>query len=124
MNYLLDTHTFLWALSAPDKLGNRALPILEDPEKGVFVSAVTAVEISIKRSLGKLRAPRNLAGEVDARGFQHLPFTFTHGEMLASLPAIHQDPFDRMLVAQARSEKLHLISCDKIIAKYAIPVIW
>jgi PIN domain nuclease of toxin-antitoxin system len=124
VNYLLDTHAFLWALAAPGKLGHEARRILENPDTMVFVSAVSAVEIAIKRSLGKLDAPEGLAAEIPARGFQELPLRFAHGEALASLRRHHDDPFDRMLVAQALVERLQILSRDEKLRAYPVRVIW
>jgi PIN domain nuclease of toxin-antitoxin system len=118
MNYLLDTHVFLWMLSAPDKLSEAAVKVIEDPRHMVFVSAVSAVEISIKSALGKLDAPSGLEGEIGSRGLQELPLTYRHGERLADLPGHHQDPFDRMLIAQALTEKLILITRDEKMRLY------
>jgi PIN domain nuclease of toxin-antitoxin system len=124
MNYLLDTHTFLWSLAAPEKLGHEARRILENPETMVFVSAVSAVEIAIKRSLGKLTAQDNLGEQISARGFQELPLRFSHGEALSSLPRHHDDPFDRMLIAQALVERLQILSCDEKLRAYPVRIIW
>lgn len=124
MNYLLDTHAFLWSLGAPEKLGREARRILENPETMVFVSAVSAVEIAIKRTLGKLAAPDGLGELIVARGFQELPLRYAHGEALATLPRHHEDPFDRMLVAQALVERLKILSCDEQLRAYPVRIIW
>jgi PIN domain nuclease of toxin-antitoxin system len=124
VNYLLDTHAFLWSLAAPEKLGREARRILENPETMVFVSAVSAVEIAIKRSLGKLTAPETLGEEILVRGFQELPLRYAHGEALARLPRHHDDPFDRMLVAQALVERLDILSCDEKLRAYPVRIIW
>lgn len=113
MNYLLDTHVFLWMLSAPQKLSREAVKVIEDPRQMVFVSAVSAVEISIKSSLGKLTVPAGLEREIGQRGLQELALTYRHGERLAELPGHHQDPFDRMLIAQALTEGLILVTRDE-----------
>ena len=118
MNCLLDTHVFLWALAAPERLSNKAAAAIRNPDHAVFVSAVTSVEISIKRALGKLEAPDGLESEIAPRGFQHLPLTYAHGERLGKLPPHHHDPFDRMLIAQALEESLTLITADAKLRAY------
>lgn len=118
MNYLLDTHVFLWVLSKPDRLNTKAVKAIRDPNHTVFVSAVSAVEISIKASLGKLKVPANLRSEIVSRGMQELPLQYEHGEMLSQLPMHHGDPFDRMLIAQALEEGLILVTHDQKIKRY------
>lgn len=120
MNYLLDTHIFLWVLSNPEKLSKKAAAAIQNPAHSVFVSAVTSVEITIKQSLGKLHAPKSLEAEIETRGFQHLPFTYRHGERMRALPPHHQDPFDRMLLAQTLEESLTLITHDKKMRQYPV----
>jgi PIN domain nuclease of toxin-antitoxin system len=86
----------------------------------VFISAATGSEIAIKRQLGKLSAPSNLDAAVEDEGFAHLPITFFHGEQAGLLPGDPSDPFDRMLVAQARAEGLLIVTADPNIARYGI----
>jgi PIN domain nuclease of toxin-antitoxin system len=124
VNYLLDTHVFLWMLSAPERLGKAATAVIQNPDRAVFVSAVTSVEIGIKRALGKLDAPAELAAEIPARGLQELPLRYSHEERMASLPFYHHDPFDRMLVAQAIEEQLTLITGDRKMQPYSVEILW
>jgi PIN domain nuclease of toxin-antitoxin system len=124
VNYLLDTHAFLWMLSAPERLGKEAAALIQNPDRAVFVSAVTSVEIGIKRALGKLDAPAALAEEIPARGLQELPLRYSHGERMASLPFYHHDPFDRMLIAQAIEEQLTLITGDRKMRPYSVKILW
>ncbi len=124
MNYLLDTHVFLWMLADPGRLGREAAAAIRDPRHAVFVSAVTSVEIAIKRSLGKLDAPGDLAGEIAPRGLRELPLRYLHGQRMAALPPHHQDPFDRMLLAQAIEEKLTLITHDRKMEPYPVRILW
>lgn len=124
VNYLLDTHVFLWMLSQPDRLVNTARDVIQNPDHWVFVSAISGMEIAIKKSLGKLDAPEDLEHEIEQRGIQHLPLHFRHGATMARLPFHHQDPFDRMLVAQALSEQLILITHDKKLAPYDAEILW
>ena len=124
MNYLLDTHIFLWSIGAPERLSREASDAIQDRRHAVFVSAVTAVEISIKSALGKLEVPSDLEAEFAIRGFSHLPLQYRHGVVMAGLPGHHQDPFDRMLIAQAMEEGLTVITHDKKFESYPISVLW
>lgn len=124
MNYLLDTHVFLWMLSAPEQLSPEAASVIRNPDRAVFVSAVTAVEIAIKQALGKLEAPKNLGEEIRARGLQELPLRYLHGERMLLLPAHHVDPFDRMLLAQAAEEDLVVITHDRKFEPYTARILW
>ena len=120
---LLDTNVLLWWLAGSSKLGREARTIVADAETEVFVSAATIWEISIKLELGKLKAPKNMEREVEREGFSKLAITLTHGQLAGSLPKIHRDPFDRMLVAQAQLEDLELVSADPVFAKYSVRLI-
>jgi PIN domain nuclease of toxin-antitoxin system len=124
MNYLLDTHVFLWMLSAPGRINEKATRILRNPNKTVYVSSVTAVEISIKKKLGKLDAPEGLADEIKLRGLLELPLRYAHGEAMQNLPDHHSDPFDRMLIAQAQCEGLSIITHDGKFGKYPVALLW
>ncbi len=96
---LLDTHVLVWWLSAVSRLTEGARAAISDPRNEVFVSAVTAWEISAKRAKGKMTVPDNLSATVEERGFTHLPLTFHHAEQAGVLPMHHRDPFDRFLIA-------------------------
>jgi PIN domain nuclease of toxin-antitoxin system len=124
MNYLLDTHVFLWALGDFEKLKPKVAKVIRDTRHGVFVSAVTSMEIAIKSALGKLEAPDDLEDEIGLRGFSHLPLQFRHGTVLRSLPMHHQDPFDRMLISQALQEGLTIITHDQKFGRYPVEVLW
>ena len=117
---LLDTHVLLWSLAEPSKLSTRAREALEDAHNDVFVSAVTAWEISVKRAKGRLAAPDNLSEVIEKRGFTHLPLHFHHAEQAGNLPSHHRDPFDRFLIAQAQIEGLVLVTRDSRIPLYGI----
>ena len=119
MNYLLDTHVFLWVLAEPARLSPKAAAAICDRRHAVFVSAVSSMEIAIKTGLGKLSAPQDLEQEILLRGFSHLPLHFRHGNLLRTLPLHHQDPFDRMLIAQALSERLTVITHDRKFEAYS-----
>ena len=117
---LLDTHVLLWALEDSRALSVDARQSIADTRNEVFVSAVSIWEMAIKRSLGKLRAPDNLADTVQEAGFAALPITLAHAEQAEMLPPHHRDPFDRMLVAQALAEGLVLVTDDALIPKYGV----
>ena len=114
---LLDTHLLLWAVGDPGKLSDAARKRIEEGE--VFVSAASIWEVSIKVALGKLAAdPAELLAEIEPAGFRMLPITGEHAAAVARLPALPNDPFDRMLVAQAKTEPLILITNDAALAAY------
>jgi len=114
---LLDTQLLLWALSSPSKLSRRAQQQIGSSE--VFVSAASIWEISIKSSLGKLEAdPDEVFAAIEPAGFNHLYIAGEHAAKVAQLPAIHQDPFDRLLVAQARVEPMILLTNDELLRGY------
>ena len=117
---LLDTHIFLWWLTDDSRLGPAARALIADANNQIFVSAVTAWEISIKKSLGQLEAPDDLYAMVEEEGFETLTITFFHGERAGELPQLHRDPFDRNLVAQSQAEGLEIVTADKAIPKYGI----
>lgn len=124
MNYLLDTHVFLWTVGDPKRLGKKAAAAIRDTNHAVFVSAVTSVEIAVKSALGKLEAPEDLEDEIGFRGFSHLPLQYRHGVGLRSLPLHHLDPFDRMLITQAMLEGLTIITHDRKFEAYPVEILW
>lgn len=114
---LLDTHLLLWAVAEPDRLSSSARKRIDDSV--VFVSAASIWEVSIKAALGKIAAdPAELLAEIEPAGFMLLPITGDHAAAVARLPAIHADPFDRMLIAQAKTEPLLLLTADSALAGY------
>lgn len=114
---LVDTHLLLWAVSEPKKLPAQARRRIEEAE--VFVSAASVWEVSIKTALGKLAAdPTELLAELEPAGFRLLPVTGEHAAAVALLPPLHSDPFDRMLVAQAKTEPLILLTNDSVLGGY------
>ena len=123
MNYLLDTHVFLWMLCDPGRLSRKAVGVIRDPRHAVFVSAVTGVEIAIMRRLGKLDAPDDLEQEIVERGMQELPLRYRHAVRMQQLPLHHQDPFDHILLAQALEEGLTLITHDTKLQAYAVSLL-
>ena len=121
MRLLLDTHALLWA--ADGRLERVAGNVIEETADAVFVSAATVWEIEIKRALDRLRAPEDLLGLIDQSGFERLPITLEHGLEAGRLPPIHADPFDRMLVAQARTEGMTLATADEEMARYGVRIL-
>ena len=120
MNVLLDTHILIWALENNPALSENARNAITAGRNMVFVSSASVWEISVKKSIGKLKVPDNLLEELLAHRFSLLDINAEHAQLAGELPLIHKDPFDRMLVAQAKIEKLTLISVDPHIAKYEV----
>ena len=121
MKLLLDTHAWIWWDD-----GKLPPPVVRRIQRAdqVFVSAVSAWEIAIKASLGKMTARASVADALEDYGFLELPVRAVHADVLRSLPALHRDPFDRMLVAQASSENLAIVSRDAVLSAYKVPVVW
>jgi PIN domain nuclease of toxin-antitoxin system len=119
---LLDTHALLWWL-ADESLHPGAQDAIADPANLVAVSAASAWEISIKKALGKLAAPDDLEQQVEAGGFVPLPISTAHGTAAGQLPHHHDDPFDRMLIAQAFAEGLTIVTRDKRFDDYGVAVL-
>jgi PIN domain nuclease of toxin-antitoxin system len=123
MRLLLDTHVYLWAVTDDTRLGGVARKLILDAEE-VFVSSASIWEASIKAGLGKLDADVDLlVSEIAASGFVELPVRATHAALVRTLPDIHRDPFDRLLVAQALLEPLRLVTADGQLSKYTDLVI-
>jgi PIN domain nuclease of toxin-antitoxin system len=123
MRLLLDTHVYIWAVMDDRKLTQAARKLILDADD-VFVSSASIWEASIKAGLGKLDADVNLlVSEIEASGFSELPVRAVHAAMVRDLPDIHRDPFDRLLVAQALSEPLRLVTSDGHLSKYTNLVI-
>ena len=121
MRYLLDTHTLLWARGAPDLLSDDALSVLQSADSVLYLSVATLWECAIKSSIGKLDVPGDFY-RVVSRDYEILGID-VHVRAYADLPMHHRDPFDRMLVAQAQLGGLTLVTRDRNIAKYDVPVI-
>lgn len=117
MRVLLDTHLLLWALSEPSKLPPAVRKQILAAE--VYVSAASIWEISIKSAIGKLEAdPNQVLAAIEPAGFSILPVTGEHAAKVAELPSLHKDPFDRMLVAQASTEPMQLLTNDTALRGY------
>jgi PIN domain nuclease of toxin-antitoxin system len=120
---LLDTQVFLWLLAEPDRLG-RHIGSLEDPNNELLLSAASSWEIAIKIQLGRLDLPddpkRYVPDRMRAIGAEPLPIEHNHALAVSELPPLHRDPFDRMLVAQARDLRLTIVTADVQIARYEV----
>ncbi len=124
MRLLLDTHALLWALEDSPQLSARARAAIVDPRNEVLVSAVSGIEIAIKKSLGKLRAPDDLAAAIVDAGFSPVALGFPEAAVLESLPWHHNDPFDRLLVATAMAAGIPMVTRDPQVARYQIQIVW
>jgi PIN domain nuclease of toxin-antitoxin system len=124
LKLLIDTHVFLWLADRPDHVAEEARLALEDPVNDVFVSSAVAWEIAIKSSAGKLQLPVEAGEYVRSRissfGFRTLPISIEHAVATVALPNIHADPFDRILVAQAASEGMTLVTRDENTLRYPV----
>ena len=120
MRLLLDTHILLWWLADDPLLPEKARHAIRDGRNEGFISSISLAEISIKASLGKLDAPGDLAAIVDRSGFDSLAFDEHHADELRGLPWHHRDPFDRMLIAQARVEGLTIVTVDRQFPGYDV----
>jgi PIN domain nuclease of toxin-antitoxin system len=128
MRLLLDSHAFLWFVGGNSSLSAAARAAIEDSDNEKYVSHATAWEVAIKVSLSKLKLQVGyhelFPGALLANGFRELALHFQHFDELLSLPVHHRDPFDRILVAQARVDGLSILSCDSRLAVYGVPLIW
>src|SRR5262245_38446509 len=119
---LIDTHVFLW-WRVGRAMRAEAMEAIRTADD-VVVSAASAWEVSVKAAAGKLRPPASFADGVAQSGFVPLPINLVHAAVAGELPPHHRDPFDRMLVAQARAERLTLVSHDRRLEPYGMPIIW
>jgi PIN domain nuclease of toxin-antitoxin system len=127
MKYLLDTHILIWLDSDQEKLSSKVAQLCTDRSNRLLVSVATVWEMQIKILIGKLTLPDTLANTISGQvtnGIQLLPINLPHILELAHLPDHHKDPFDRLLIAQARTGQATLISNDPQIAKYPVNVVW
>jgi PIN domain nuclease of toxin-antitoxin system len=121
---LLDTHALLWWRGGDRRLSATARKAIEDGSTEAFFSAASIWEIAIKHAQGKLKAPPSLLETMGEQGFSELPITSRHAMSAGALPPHHRDPFDRMIVAQAQSEGLAVVTGDPRILAYGVAVVW
>jgi PIN domain nuclease of toxin-antitoxin system len=128
MRYLIDTHALLWSFNASPELSVRARRAIENQGNEILVSAASGWEIATKVRLGKLPTGRELIDDFDNYlrqvGFETLAITFQHAVRAGNLAGEHRDPFDRMLISQAQSENLSIISNDRIFDLYHVARVW
>ena len=128
MRLLLDTHTFLWLDGSPERLSPAALAACEDPTNELYLSVVSAWEIQIKHQINRLQLDvpleEMIEGQQAANELKILPVELSHVYTLRQLPLHHHDPFDRLLIAQAKVEQMQLVSADSRFEPYLVEVIW
>ncbi len=126
MKYLVDTHVFLWWMTNPRKLPASIVSLIENESGEIAFSSISAWEIAIKSSLGKVKGVPlgEMADEIEALGWSELKFSFRHASAVADLPFHHHDPFDRALIAQSISERLTFVTGDAVASRYPVPVLW
>lgn len=120
--FLLDTHIFIWWMEGK-KLGADISNLLQNPESVIFLSAVSVWEMVVKKAKGKLRLPQDWKKTIKDSRFEILPINLEYALTLESLPLHHNDPFDRMLIAQVKAESLTMITTDSKIKRYKIPIL-
>lgn len=128
MNLLLDTHVLIWWLGSLPMLSADAREVVADPENEAFVSSASGFEIATKYRLGKLSVAAAFVDGLDEHlrreGFKPVAISLPHALAAGRLPGPHKDPFDRMLIAQARHEGFTVVTSDPIFKRYRIPVVW
>ena len=128
MNILLDTQIFLWALTEPKRLGKKAKSLLKSKKNQLYLSAASSWEIAIKAGLGKLPLPeppdKYISSRMASLKIAPLDIKHYHTFIVDRLPLHHRDPFDRILIASAIAENLHLMSADKQFRRYDVDLIW
>lgn len=128
MNVLLDTHVFIWLDSVPERLSDKALVVCQDQNNALYLSMASVWEMQIKQQLGKLNLKLPLKRLIEEQcannGLQILPIEIDHIYALNELPLHHNDPFDRMILAQAKLENLDLVSADTVFSHYDVDLIW
>ncbi|MEM7129417.1 MAG: type II toxin-antitoxin system VapC family toxin [Chloroflexota bacterium] len=128
MRFLLDTHTFLWWVEDAPQLSDTVRTTIEDTNNELFFSAASGWEIAIKAQIGKLHVPDNLEQfiieEVHDNSFFVLPIRLNHTLHVHTLPLLHKDPFDRILISQSNLEKMPLITVDSLISQYDVKTLW
>lgn len=128
MKYLVDTGVWLWSIGPVERINQAGRQVLENGQEELYLSAVTAWELSIKMRIGKLHLPSPPAQCIPAfmarQGLWPLPVTHTHALKVYDLPLHHRDPFDRLIIAQAITEKMCVLTADRVFEKYPVEVLW
>ncbi len=127
MRYLIDTHVLIWYLNGDGALPEKHAALMRDPQNKLFLSMVSIWELTIKMSLKKLECSKNIA-EIEeyllSKDYEIINISFAHLKALFELPKFHGDPFDRLLIAQALTENLSILSADGHFKDYAVNVVW
>ena len=123
MRYLIDTQIFIWWMEKNRRLSKNTFNLLNDPQNQIFLSIATVWEIVIKKAKKKLKTPKDVEGGVKTSGFMPINIEMLHVLGVEKLPMHHKDPFDRILIAQARVENLTFITTDEKIWKYDLPLL-
>ncbi len=124
MRVLLDTNVLLWWMTGSERLTPSWRALISDRANLVYVSAISAVEIGLKVTIGKLPpTPEPIATAITTTGLLELPFTLAHGQAVTDLPWRHKDPFDRMIIAQAQVEGLPVATSDHVFQKYGLRLV-
>lgn len=121
--FLVDTNIFIWWMEKSNRLGKNIFTLVNDPQNLIFLSVASILEIVIKRAKKKLKIPKDIDTGLRESGFRTLPIEFAHALEFEKLPSYHKDPFDRLLISQARVENLTLITSDEKIWRYDLPVL-
>ncbi len=121
--YLLDTHVLLWWLSDPSRLSQKARNAIEDGESAAYISTAAVWEMAIKKAMGRLDFPANLQDVLAKDHIEVMPIALSHALAVADLPMHHQDPFDRMQIAQAKLQDLTILTRDPMFANYDVQVV-
>lgn len=128
MTYLLDTGVWLWSVGEPSRISRKARDVIADVSQVVFLSAVTSWEVATKAASGKLRLPEPpdlyVPRRMAVQGLRPLVVSHAHALAVFALPAHHRDPFDRLLIAQARVEGMTLITANWIFDRYPVQLLW
>lgn len=128
MRLLLDTHTFLWWITDSPELSLRVRDAIGNPENELFLSVASAWEMAIKVNLGRLHLPdrpdRFIPDQLTKNTVESLPIQMAHALYVSRLPAIHRDPFDRIIVSQSILEKMAVVTRDADIARYKVKILW
>ncbi|WP_310485575.1 type II toxin-antitoxin system VapC family toxin [Chamaesiphon sp. VAR_48_metabat_403] len=128
MNLLLDTHVLIWLVEGSDNLSQSAKQAIEDEQNSLYLSIASLWEMTIKMSLGKLQLGISLDRIVESyllpTSIEILPINLNHLLILRDLPLHHRDPFDRILISQAQSEELTLVSADRLFSDYLVQILW
>lgn len=128
MKVLLDTHAFLWWITDDPQLPAQVRGIIANSDNNLFFSAASCWEIVIKTQLGRIKLPDKpdifIAEQMASNAIQSLPVQVSHALHVFNLPYLHNDPFDRIIIAQAQLEKLPVITSDSLISQYKIDIIW